>query len=199
MLTLRLPLATGWGVLLSLVTFWALWSLTNTPIDVGDRIVADRIQFTRLLVDSEVGIKNRDPKPERVQPPDVPVPPQVTVRRGGPTAKVTVQRQTIHVPPPPGPGPGGSDHDATPIIRIDPQYPAPALRRGIEGWVQVQFAVTASGMVRDVVVIDASPAGVFDEDTLKAVRRWRYSPKIEDGIAVERVGLQTVIRFRLPE
>ena len=42
-----------------------------------------------------------------------------------------------------------------------------------------------------------SPKGVFDAAALKAIARWRYTPKIEGGVPVERVGLQTVIRFQL--
>ena len=38
---------------------------------------------------------------------------------------------------------------------------------------------------------------MFDDAALKAIARWRYNPKVEDGVAVERVGVQTVIRFQL--
>jgi TonB family protein len=91
----------------------------------------------------------------------------------------------------------GVDGDAIPIVRPNPDYPARALTAGTEGWVQVQFAVTAVGGVRDAIVVDSEPGTVFDEAALKAVARWRYNPRIDRGVAVERVGLQAIIRFEL--
>jgi protein TonB len=91
----------------------------------------------------------------------------------------------------------GIDRDPLPVVRIDPDYPAGALRGGIEGWVEVQFSVTATGAVRDVVIVDSHPKNMFDEAVLKAVGRWRYNPKVDGGIAVERIGMRTRILFEL--
>jgi protein TonB len=84
-------------------------------------------------------------------------------------------------------------------VRIDPDYPPSALRRELEGWVQVQFTITPAGSVKDAIVVDAVPKDVFDEAALKAIVRWRYNPKVENGTAVERVGVQTRIVFRLDQ
>jgi protein TonB len=43
------------------------------------------------------------------------------------------------------------------------------------------------------------PKNVFDDAALKAIARWRYNPKIEGGVAVERVGVRTIIRFVLEQ
>jgi protein TonB len=93
----------------------------------------------------------------------------------------------------------GSDTDVIPLVRIAPEYPPRALRRGVEGWVQVQFTITATGAVKDAVVVAADPPGLFDEAALRSIARWRYNPKVEGGVAVERVGVQTVIRFVLEQ
>jgi protein TonB len=93
-----------------------------------------------------------------------------------------------------GPPQIGQDRDVIPLVRIPPDYP-PGLNT--EGWVKVQYSITAAGTVDDPFVVDASPKGVFDAAALKAIARWRYTPKVEGGVAVERVGLQTVIRFQL--
>jgi TonB family protein len=74
---------------------------------------------------------------------------------------------------------------------------SPARVGGVEGWVRVQFSVTSIGTVRDAKVIDSEPGTIFDEAGLKAITRWRYNPRVENGEAVERVGLQTIIRFEL--
>ena len=91
----------------------------------------------------------------------------------------------------------GTDRDVIPVVRVPPDYPARAQSRGIEGWVQIQFSVTPTGTVRDPVVVGADPQGIFEDAALKAIARWRYNPRIDGGVAVERVGLQTVIRFEL--
>ncbi len=91
----------------------------------------------------------------------------------------------------------GSDRDIIPLVRINPEYPARALSRGVEGYVIVQFTITATGMVRDVIVVDAKPKGMFDTAAVRAVERWRYNPKVEEGVAVEGVGVQTMLNFQL--
>jgi protein TonB len=88
----------------------------------------------------------------------------------------------------------GQDRDVIPLVRVPPDYP-PGLNT--EGWVKVQYSITATGTVRDAFVVEASPKGVFDAAALKAIARWRYTPKIEGGVAVERVGIQTIVRFQL--
>jgi protein TonB len=93
----------------------------------------------------------------------------------------------------------GSDRDVIPLVRINPDYPPRALSRGLEGWVQVQFTITATGTVKDAIVVTAEPRNIFDDAALKAIARWRYNPKVENGTAVERVGVQTIIRFQLEQ
>jgi protein TonB len=105
-------------------------------------------------------------------------------------------------PPVIAPGPDrtkltrGIDGDVVPIVRPPPEYPSRALG-GIEGWVRVRFSVTSIGTVRDAEVVDSEPGTIFDEAALKAIARWRYKPRIQNGEAVEHVGLQTIIRFEL--
>ncbi len=75
-------------------------------------------------------------------------------------------------------------------------YPAAAAARGVEGWVAVQFTVATDGSTRDAVITGSSPAGVFEDSVLDAVRAWRYEPGIVAGKPIEqRVGLR--VRFKL--
>ena len=46
-------------------------------------------------------------------------------------------------------------------------------------------------------VVDSEPGTTFDQNSLKAIAGWRYNPRVENGEAVERVDLQTIIRFEL--
>jgi protein TonB len=65
------------------------------------------------------------------------------------------------------------------ITYVPPEYPRAAEMRGLEGWVDVEFALTADGQPREVEVTDADPAGTFDEAAIDAVRQWRYQSPAE--------------------
>ena len=71
-----------------------------------------------------------------------------------------------------GAGAGGAP---TRIIGVSPVYPPAAAAAGIEGYVDVRFTVSASGMVVAPEIVAAEPAGVFDQAALAAVSRWRYT------------------------
>lgn len=66
-----------------------------------------------------------------------------------------------------------------------PFYPEDARRRRIEGSVELAYIVGSDGKVRDVHVTESTPPGVFDDEAISAVRRWRYDPRREDGVPVD--------------
>jgi protein TonB len=81
---------------------------------------------------------------------------------------------------------------------VAPRYPAVAVRRAKEGWVDMDFTVAADGSVTDIDVRGADPAGVFEEAAIKAVSQWRYVPLTRNGRPVEqRARLR--MRFALEE
>ena len=94
-------------------------------------------------------------------------------------------------------GAGGDNSDAVPLVRVDPQYPPKAKQRRIEGWVDITFTIGPAGTVQNPKVVGANPPSVFEQAALRAVRRWRYSPKIVDGEAVSRHGVGVRIRFEI--
>ena len=96
-------------------------------------------------------------------------------------------------------GLGISDGEMLPLVNIQPQYPTRAAQRGIEGWCQVSFTVTAEGGVRDVVVVDAEPQGMFDRSSIRAAERFRFQPRVVNGEAVEVPNVQYVFRYQLEE
>jgi periplasmic protein TonB len=200
MLALRLPIAIAVGGLFTTSMFWLLWTLVGAAVDVGDMAEATRIDFSRMRRDTEVQTK-RDEKVERERPPPAPEMPRMAFNVGGVDnnvaqltpmldARGAMSRMTMSA---------GSDRDVIPLVRIAPDYPPRALSRGLEGWVQVQFTITPTGQVKDPIVVNAEPKNIFDDAALKAIARWRYNPKVEGGVAVERVGVQTIIRFQLEQ
>jgi protein TonB len=79
---------------------------------------------------------------------------------------------------------GVESRDLVPLATPGPDYPAPALRGQVEGWVEVEYTVDERGTTRDIVVVDAAPRGVFDEAAASAVAGWRYLPRVVNGRAV---------------
>jgi protein TonB len=199
MQTLRYPIAVGWGGLITLALFYALWRVVSAPMEAPALKPTPLYRFTPSHTDTPVQPKERT-KPEHKVPKVAPALPGIV----GPTrtqVSVPLPRQRV-AGPVIGGGGGvsiGSDQDVVPLVRVNPLYPQGPAARGVEGWVKVQFSITATGAVADLEVVDSSPKGAFEEATLDAVRRWRYSPKVVDGAAVERVGVQTVVTFRLSE
>jgi protein TonB len=201
MVQLRYPIALALALCISGGLFWFLKVLISQKPEIGERVELRRIEFTRLRQDTEVREKKRD-KAELEKPQEAP--PQTDISKssldlGGESISIlapTVEakanvRANVSL------GAGGSDRDTIPLVRIEPDYPMRARQRGIEGWVIVQFTITPAGTIKDAVALQGQPPGVFDEAAVKAVMRWKYNPKIENGVAVERPGVKVRLDFVL--
>lgn len=198
----RLPIAFVLALVFTGGLFAFLHALTQVTLDLEEMRPAAKIEFSRLRRDTEVQSRRLE-KAVRERPAQAPSMPQMSrVAFGGspepvqmlaPTvdARSAMTRLSVSVE--------GSDRDVIPLVRIEPEYPMRAQSQGIEGWVLVQFTVTATGTVKDVRVVDSEPKNVFDDAAIKAVSRWKYSPKIQEGVAVERVGLQVILSFKMEE
>jgi TonB family protein len=80
----------------------------------------------------------------------------------------------------------------------DPVYPPQALRDGVEGWVELEFTVTETGAVGDVLVLDSKPGGVFERAAIEAVASWRFRPRTVNGRPVQQRSNIT-IRFEVED
>jgi protein TonB len=82
------------------------------------------------------------------------------------------------------------------VKSVQPDYPREARQSAIEGWVELEFTVAASGRVQDLSVRAASPRGVFDQAARNALSQWRYKPVLVDSKPVpQRARIR--IRFAL--
>jgi len=139
----------------------------------------------------------KPPKPPEV-PPEIPPQDMDSVDPNAPT---------INVPPPTVAanvdigGPGGmniAEGDYLPIVRVAPVYPARALSRGVEGYVDMGFTVTTSGSVTDPVVL-FSTSSLFDRAATRAVLKFKYKPRVVDGVPVAVPNVKTRITFKIEE
>ena len=201
---LRFPLAAGLGLFVALAVFTLLWTFIGRTTGVAPIAKSNDLKFTRQLVDTPI-VTKRSEKIVRPPEPAVPTAPSIkAVDKGDVRTPLTgpalarfepynavvdlrrMERSAI-----------GQDRDVIPVVRIAPDYPPKALIDQVEGWVKLQFTIAPTGTVHDAFVVESSPRNVFDAAALKAIARWRYNPKVEDGVPVERVGVQTIIRFQL--
>ncbi|MGI1679775.1 MAG: TonB family protein [Cellvibrionaceae bacterium] len=90
-----------------------------------------------------------------------------------------------------------TDRKATPIITIPPQYPEAALRNNTEGWAMAEFTITSAGTVEDAIIVEAEPERIFNRETLRAIKRWKYQPKMVDGKPVPQYNMREIFRFEI--
>jgi protein TonB len=205
-----LPVAFLFGCVLSVGMFWALHTMISASGAFEAIQAAPKIDFVRLRRDTVVEEKKRvKPQIEKPEPPPPSAPNVATSKKTSVIAGTDIAALAPSVDfSAVGGGSGGNlaaalavgggtDRDAVPQVRIQPDYPIGARQKGIEGWVDVQFTVGPDGSVRNPVVLNAEPRTIFDSAAIQAVKGWKYNPKIQDGKPVERAGLKVRIRFEL--
>lgn len=90
----------------------------------------------------------------------------------------------------------GPDRDATPLHRIDPEYPVDAYRNREEGTVLVIASLDASGKPTGVDLVRRSGSRALDQAALDAVRQWTFEPAVRNGRAVASE-VQVPVTFRI--
>lgn len=105
-------------------------------------------------------------------------------------------------PPPPPPAPargpvriGGQIQAPTLIHRVEPFYPPTAVDARLQGIVILEAIIDRDGTVAEVKVLRSAGA-LLDREALIAVRQWRYSPLVLNGIR-ERFILTVTLSFFL--
>lgn len=91
-----------------------------------------------------------------------------------------------------------SDRDAQPLVRIPPVVPPRFLEGDNSGYCKMQFDVSPEGQPFNVQALVCTTS-VLKNASIKNVQKWKYNPKIVDGRAVSRSGVQTRIRFDLKD
>jgi protein TonB len=136
------------------------------------------------------------PIPERIPKPAPP--PMPTSRTDAGESTLSVPRAA---PPTPRATPVGqvgawSDGPLVSMIKVQPVYPARAAQSGLEGYVVVEFDVRADGTVENARVIESSNQ-VFERSALNAAYRFRFKPRVVDGVAQASPGVRNLFRYEM--
>ncbi len=124
------------------------------------------------------------PPPPTHQPPPPPTAPPPPVISDTPTPMSTQATPAPPAPPPPAQSMEASVDNAW-KERNPPEYPREALANGITGTVVLVITVNADGEPIDVRVEKSSHDRSLDRAAVDAAKKWKFSPKIDNGKRVE--------------
>ena len=160
-----------------------------------------QLDFVRVRRNESLNVEDytpeKPPKPPET-PPETPPQDMDNIDPNAPTVNVAPPQVDANTDIG---GPGGmniAEGDYLPIVRVAPVYPARALSRGLEGYVDMQFTVTTTGTVKDPVVL-FSTSSLFERAATRAVLKFKYKPRVVDGVPVEVPGVKTRITFQIEE
>ncbi len=195
------------SLLLGAAVTFALFSFMAFLVSSGDMTKQDPLDNIIVEVNTTPP-KSAAERRQRVPPPPPPPPktppkpqapePEANNNSGGLTFNMPSVNLSGANTGMSAPGAGfGRDGDASPIVRIDPKYPPQAARDGKEGWVKLSFTINELGGVEEVEVIDAQPKRIFNKAAKRALKKWRYKPKVVDGKPQRRPGLTVQLDFTM--
>ncbi len=192
------------GALLAIPVAGGLFFIMQYLIASADPKIDD--SKTRKLADifmpeREIETNLKEQKPDKVDDPEEPPPDldtpdidmdmDVDVVNIAPTAQVDISITSS--------GMATGDGEYLPIVKVAPIYPRRAQSRGITGYCIVEYTVTTSGATRDSRVVDCQPSGLFEKASVKASLKFKYKPRVADGVAIEVGGVQNKFTYQLEQ
>ncbi len=150
------------------------------------------LEFVRVKRDEQVERKDRTPpKPQLNETPEVPPMPQDSMDAASTSlaisalpadAGLNLDRGGI--------GFGAGEGDYLPIVKVAPIFPQRAAMQGIFGTCLVEYTVTTAGTTKNIRVIEEEcESSVFYRSSIEAAKRFKYKPRVIDGVAVEVHGV----------
>jgi protein TonB len=160
------------------------------------------LEFVRIKREESVERKDRTPpKPKLNETPEVPPMPrdsidaastQLAVSAMSADAGLNIDRGGI--------GFGAGEGDYLPIVKVAPIFPQRALMQGVFGSCLVEYTVTTAGTTKDIRVIsEECDSSMFHRPSIEAAKRFKYKPRVIDGVAVEVQGVLNVFHYRREE
>jgi protein TonB len=185
------------------ITFALLW-LMQILIATGKKAVVDEQDFTlgdfiRVRKEEIINRDEDDPEPPpevEEQPPELPdvqtddLDTSQSLSIGGPGGKLQFNLAGGRI--------GMGEGDYLPIVKVAPIYPRRAQTRGLEGQCLIEFVVSSTGATKEAKVVECT-SSLFANASIKAVNKFKYKPRVEDGVAKEVRGVQHIITFKLED
>lgn len=196
----------AFSIVIGVIITLSLLFVMHLLIEYGETAITKErtryeLDFVRVKRNENLNVD--DFKPEKPPPPPE-TPPETPPQD---LDNIDPDAPTINIAPPTMSadtgigGPGGmniAEGDYLPIVRVAPVYPARALSRGLEGHVDLSFTVTTTGTVRDVIIL-FSTSSLFERAASRAVLKFKYKPRVVDGVPVDVSGVKTRITFLIED
>lgn len=194
------------SIVIGTVVTLSLLFIMQLLIVTGKQALTDprerhKLEFVRVKKNENLNTEDltpeKPPKPPET-PPETPPQDMDNIDPDAPT--IDIAAPTVSADTNIG-GPGGmniAEGDYLPIVRVAPVYPSRALSRGLEGFVDMSFTVTTAGSVKDPIVLQ-STSSLFERAATRAVLKFKYKPRVVDGVPVEVPGVKTRITFELED
>lgn len=207
---LRLPLAAVAAAVVTFGLFLFMYQLISSGGDRRTELDAIAgIRFGKIEIPDEIATRSRRKPPKPPPPKEPPPPPKMQVSRMDQQVQNLPQMDLPNLDVPLVGGEGmfignfqqvdrDAEGDIIPVVVIRPMYPRDAALAGIEGWVKVEFTITEIGTVKDPKVIEADPPRMFNREAVRAILKWKFKPRVVEGVAVERRATQ-IIEFSLDD
>jgi protein TonB len=196
----------AFSILIGTVVTLSLLFIMQLLIESGKQALTEsrerhKLEFVRVKRNENLNLEALTPE-KPPPPPETPpeTPPQELDNIDPDTPTINIAAPQISADTSIG-GPGGmniAEGDYLPIVRVAPVYPTRALTRELEGFVDMSFTVTSTGTVKDPIVLQ-STSSLFERAAIKAVLKFKYKPRVVDGVPVEVVGVKTRITFQLED
>lgn len=207
---LRIALAALVAVAVTFGLFLFMYELISSGGgDRGELEAIAGIHFGKVEIPDEITTRSRRKPPKPPPPKEPPPPPKMQVSKMEQPVQNLPQMDLPNLDVPLVGGEGmfignfqqvdrTAEGDIIPVVVIRPMYPREAAMTGTEGWVKVEFTITEAGTVKDPRVVDSKPPRIFNREAIRAILKWKFKPRVVEGVAVERRATQ-VIDFTLDE
>jgi TonB family protein len=92
-----------------------------------------------------------------------------------------------------------AEGDARALIIVQPAFPE--IPEGVpsQGWVLLEYDVTADGRVSNPRVLEGENQQLFADAALAATEKWRFKPRMEDGKRLPQAGMRARLDFNAGE
>ncbi len=195
---------------ISLLISVSLFSFMAWMVDHGNQRApkaSEAVRFDMVMVENDADVQRRQRSvPEQPEPPKAPEPMDLSQAdtQVEPISQVTpisalglnTALSGIAISAPNLKGTMGNQQ-AMPLYRVEPRYPSQALKRKVEGYVVMRFTIDEAGRPTDIEVVEAEPSRMFEREAMRALRNWKYQPKVENGVAIQQFGQTVRLEFKL--
>jgi protein TonB len=180
--------------------FWMLESMirvASTPPVLPDQ--HHMVDFVRIKKEQHLAKKERL-KPKKPIPKKQPPKPKIDIKKEVQVEKKPLLNANIDLDLPidlsavsalgdahvSGFGSQDVSTNVLPLSTIQPIYPKRAKMMKKEGYVKLEFTITAFGTVKDVEIVESQPAQIFDTSAKNALLKWKFKPKVVENQTVEQ-------------